>query len=72
MVGFYGPSRVDRWRALAAEALAMAAQTSDPQARAMLVSIAAGYAELATRAELSEQAIVEMQPISPEVTKADQ
>jgi len=39
-----------RWQAIAADALAAAAKTSDPQAKGTLLTIAAGYKHLADRA----------------------
>ena len=41
----------DRWRALASEARARAAEMSDPEAKQIMLSIAEGYERLARRAE---------------------
>ena len=41
----------DRWRALAAEALAAANGMSDPIAKRLMLAIAEGYRHLAERAE---------------------
>jgi hypothetical protein len=46
---------VEHWRALAAEALAFAAQLTDPVAKSMMVEIASGYEKLAKRAEALER-----------------
>jgi hypothetical protein len=47
------PDRNDpsRWWALAAEARAVAAETTDPQARQIMLRIAEGYERLARRGE---------------------
>ena len=42
---------VARWRSLAAEALALAAQMSDPASKQTMLSIALGYEHIAQRAE---------------------
>ena len=41
----------ERWRALAAEARATAAQMVDAEARRLMINIAAGYEHLADRAK---------------------
>jgi hypothetical protein len=43
--------RIDHWRSLALDALVAASETTDAQARAALVSIAAMYEDLAHRGE---------------------
>ena len=45
------PDRVDRWRQLAAEAVDAARDLTDPEARKVLIDIAAAYASLAQRLE---------------------
>ena len=48
------PSEIDleeRWRSLAAEARALAEEMADPQARQIMLRIAASYDRLATRAK---------------------
>ena len=42
---------VARWRSLAAEALSLAAQMSDPTSKQTMLSIALGYEHIAQRAE---------------------
>jgi hypothetical protein len=43
--------RIDHWRSLACDALVAASQTTDDQARAALVSIAAMYEDLTHRSK---------------------
>jgi hypothetical protein len=43
--------RPERWRALAAEALEVAAQLTDPTANRIMIAIAEAYLRLAGRAE---------------------
>ena len=45
--------RANHWRSLAAAAWAAASEATDPQSRAMLISISTGYENLALRAEAS-------------------
>ena len=45
----------EQWRALAAEALAFAVKLTDPEAKRMMLAIAAGYERLAQRAEEREK-----------------
>jgi hypothetical protein len=45
------PSRAAHWYALAAEARATAAKMTDPEAIAVMISIAEGYDKLAVREE---------------------
>jgi hypothetical protein len=45
--------RADHWRGLAAEVLNAASGANDPQIRAVLLTIAALYEDLALRAELT-------------------
>jgi hypothetical protein len=45
--------RADHWRGLAAEVLNAASGAKDPQIRAVLLTIAALYEDLALRAELT-------------------
>jgi hypothetical protein len=42
---------VERWRSLAAEALTVAAQMSDPASKQTMLNIAVGYEHIAQRAE---------------------
>jgi hypothetical protein len=58
--------RSQHWRALAAEALAKAADVIDPQVRATLISIAVLYDDLAIKAELNNRPLATRpQPIRP-------
>ena len=53
-VGYRMPDDLDdvaRWRSLAAEALSLAAQMSDPASKQAMLSIAVGYEHIAQRAE---------------------
>lgn len=43
--------RAERWRSLAAEALDLAKQLTDPTAKQVMLAIAEKYTELAQRAE---------------------
>jgi hypothetical protein len=45
------PDRSERWRALAAEALEIAQQLTEPAAMQIMLRIAEGYLDLARRAE---------------------
>jgi hypothetical protein len=46
-----GRDRAERWKELAAEALAVANDLSDPEARQIMLAIAGAYERLARRAE---------------------
>jgi hypothetical protein len=53
-MGYRMPDDLDdvaRWRSLAAEALSLAAQMSDPTSKQTMLSIALGYEHIAQRAE---------------------
>ena len=64
---------MERWRALALEVLAAPAEVTEPQARAMLISIASAYDDLAIKAALKAPlAAIAQQPIPRPPTKSDQ
>jgi hypothetical protein len=60
---------MDHWRALAADALERALKATDPECRAMLVSMAALYEDLALRAERTDPAKEQVSAMS--TNKAD-
>jgi hypothetical protein len=55
--------RVDHWRALAFDTLIAAAETTEPQSRALLVSISLIYENLARQAEASILSAPTLQPV---------
>ena len=50
-------NKVEHWRSRAAEALQIAGQITNPETKATMLSIAAGYERMAEQAERHEKAL---------------